>query len=288
MNIKILLLSIFLTLSWSISAMTNSLCGNNIECIKEVATDVVENKKIEIIDVTINQVEEVDVKSLFAWKYNALGALYLLKKDEISLSKAESFLVSAEKLGSKVAIHNLAELYFLKEEFEKSLEYLNKSLATGIEMPSKDYIDWARLYAQHLYFGYGLEKELMKSKELFYEIRDLDKTGISYFFLAQFTLKNEEIDKTIELLNKSAEKNYPKSMLALGDIYRKGLYIDQNDDLAISYYLSASKLNSNVAHMNLALMYKEKRDLQKMKNHLIKAAELGNIQALEFFNKRNR
>ena len=71
----------------------------------------------------------------------------------------------------------------------------------------------------------------------------------------------------------SAKQKYPDSMNALGIMHLNGLGVIQNNDIALSYFLNASKLDNPSAHFNLfsAQYNKFGRIPTALKEYLVKA-----------------
>lgn len=250
-------------------------------CVKDVAESIIDNNDIENVDSVIQLVD--NLKDDVMWKKNMLGALYLIKKNPESILLSERYLHEAYKEGSKSAVHNLAELYFFKEDFDKSIYYLDLEREFDYKYPSVQYVDWARLYAQHLYFGLPEIENKEEAVRLFKEICSLDTTGTSHYFLAIYLLEKNNIIDAAFYLQQSIESKNLNATLLYGDLYFEGGALEKDWNQAKNYYLKASRMNSERAHMNLAVIFQSEQNAEKMKFHLTEAAKLGNKQARALF-----
>ncbi|MEC4729056.1 hypothetical protein HWQ46_26440 [Shewanella sp. D64] len=253
------------------------------KCVKDAAESIIDTNDVERVDLVIKQVD--NLKDDVMWKKNMLGALYLIKKDPESIRLSEKHLHEAYKEGSKSAIHNLAELYFFKEDFDKSMYYLDLEREFNYKYPSVQYVDWTRLYAQHMYFGLPEIENKEEAIRLFKEICSLDTTGTTDYFLALDLLEKKNIKDAQFYLHNSIEAKNLNAILLYGDLYFEGRALDKDWKQAKNYYLKASGMNSDRAHMNLAVIFKSEQNAEKMKFHLTEAAKLGNAQARALFNK---
>jgi TPR repeat protein len=276
---------IFLMFSANSFALESAAKCSGNECVKSSAELIIDNNDVTRVDTVIDLVKSVE--DGVVWKKNMLGALYLIKKDPSSIETSEKYLLDAFEDGSKSSVHNLAELYFFKDDYTKSIYYLNLEKEFNYKYPSINYVDWARLYAQHLYFGLPTIQDIKSAINLFKEICSLDKTGTAYYFLALDLIENKNMKDGIFYLQQAVEAKNLNAILLFGDLNYEGESIEKDWGKAKEYFLLASEFNSDRAHMNLAVIYQSEKDAEKMKFHLTQAAKLGNKQARALFEKLN-
>ena len=196
----------------------------------------------------------------------------------------EEKLLTAFKMGVNSSAQNLAELYFVKGENQISLKYLKIIEQQGYEFPSYKYVNWARLYAQILFLKDTDQKKALK---LFEEIKSIDESGTSYYFMGFYEFELNNFTKSLELLNLAAIYGNTDALMLLGDLYATDEIVNKNNELAKLYYNQAAKNNSNRAHYNLAMLYQGEKNVAKMKEHLTLAAKYGNQKAINLFNRLN-
>lgn len=257
----------------------------NIECFQAQVDYAISNPIPLVID---NAIRVVNTSKLSdSWKNNALGVLLMLKRDDESLKQAEEKLVIAFKAGVESAAQNLAELYFTMDDHNSSLKYLLIVEKQGHELPSYKYVNWARLYAQILFLNEASKADKKRALGLFNEIKTNDDSGTSYYFMGFHEFESDNINKSLELLNLAAISGNIDAIMLLGDIYATSQKVNQNLELAKTYYNQAAKNNSNRAHYNLAMIYQGEKNVVKMKKHLTLAAKFGNQKAIDLFNRLN-
>ncbi len=257
----------------------------NVECFQAQVDYAISNPIPLVID---NAIRIVNASKLSDnWKNNALGVLLMLKKDDESLKQAEEKLVIAFKAGVESAAQNLAELYFAMDDHNSSLKYLLIVEKQGYEFPSYKYVNWARLYAQILFLNEASKAEKKRALDLFNEIKTNDDSGTSYYFMGFHEFESDNVKKSLELLNLSAISGNTDALMLLGDLYATSQKVNQNIELAKTYYNQAAKNNSNRAHYNLAMIYQGEKNVAKMKEHLTLAAKFGNQKAIDLFNRLN-
>jgi TPR repeat protein len=257
------------------------LCNSkDFNCAKSLVYSYTNGDRANDLDSIIKFLRTM--KGNDAYKSNLLGVALMLKKDASSLDEAEKVLLESHNKGIKEAAQNLAELYFFKDNYDKSLVFLDIVKTYGYKFPDKKYINWTRLYAQILYLH---PDEKVKNAKLalsfFSEIEIVDSSGIPEYFRGYDALRKGDVDIGEELLKKSSK--YPNEMAAiyLADQYYTGDLLTRNIDLAKSYYLIAAELGNGRAYYNLAMISQEERDVDSMKRHLINSAKLGYSKAIE-------
>ena len=266
-----------------IDTFTSKCDVGQFECVIKFAKIVISSRQQDKYDEAISRVEKLKQNS--TWKDDLLGILYMLKKDNESIKKSEILLLKAHDDGSQSAAQNLAELYFLQDDYINSFKYLDIISNFNHSFPSEKYINWARLYAQHLYMGVPEYKDINKALNLFQRIKELDRSGVAYSYLGYDDVENGRIESGLIHLHKAAEFSNREAILFLGDLYFFGNKLDKDWNKAKELYLNELVQDSGAAHMNLVIIYQMEKNASRMKEHLSKAAKLGNQQARNIYIK---
>lgn len=82
---------------------------------------------------------------------------------------------------------------------------------------------------------------------------------IPYYYYKQGEkhLRNEQYDKATDYFQKAIDKNYPKAMVALGDMYRDGWGVEQDYKQAKKLYVNATDKDYAKAMVRLGNMYRD-------------------------------
>lgn len=116
-----------------------------------------------------------------------------------------------------------------------------------------------KLGLRYLY-GYGISKDIRKSKQIFEELINLGDTDAAYY-LAKLIIEESkkkglgDISKAIELLEKAEIAGNLKAKVYLGELYIDGDYVDKNSMKGINYFNSAIQLNHSGAMQELGYRY---------------------------------
>lgn len=252
---------------------------------QSVLDNALKSHNQDAINLAIDEI--VMLESLDTWKDDALGLLYMLRNDGFSYEASEKHLLKAYASGSKQSAQNLAELYFHAQKYNFSFKYLNIVKGYNYQFPSKEYVNWSRLYAEHLYIGLPDNEFQEKGIALmmFNQIASQDDSGISYYFLGYDAFHNNNINMALSLLEKSSDMGHLPAILLLGDIYFIGKNVAKDLFKAKKYYLKGISNKSGHAHYYLAMVFKEEKNIIEMKKHLIHAAQLGNQEAIDLSKK---
>lgn len=73
--------------------------------------------------------------------------------------------------------------------------------------------------------------------------------------LAEMNSKKPDLEKAFELLEKSAKKNNPEALYALGTWYLHGRFVKKKYREAVRYFLRAIEYNHSSAFFDLAVCY---------------------------------
>jgi TPR repeat protein len=263
-------------------------CGlKNVQCMKRLAEIVFYNDLTNYHDSIIRILNAISHEKNVGIN-NMLGGLFLKKGSQDDLLVAEKYFMKAYKTDSSIALQNLAELAFSRENYKESLKYLNKLKHLNLKSKHlEQYINWARLYAQHFQYGYGVTINNEKATELYREIVELDKTGATYFLLGDMALNNSDIKKAIFFFEKSTEFNYRNALKRLGYMYMRGYKVEKDIGKALDYYKKAGILGSASALYNSGTIFQQQKKYIEMKVALIKAAKLGHLKATSILSQNN-
>ncbi|WDE13666.1 tetratricopeptide repeat protein [Thalassomonas haliotis] len=248
-------------------------------CLKALGELVYYHNLRDYYDVVIEFFEKYSL-SHKGWRNNTLGGLLLKRSKGDDLAKATILFEEAFKAGSTIALQNLAEIAFIMKDYAASLRYLKTSESYDLKKKDPEqYLNWARLYAQHLHYGFGLEKDLAKALLLYKEIVGLDKTGGTLFLLSAIEFTQGNNKTAIDFLMQSAELGYINALDKLGYLYMKGEVVNLDLDTAMSYYQTSAELGSATALYNQGVIYRSRKEYIKMKISLIKAAKKGHVKS---------
>lgn len=259
-------------------------CGlKNDRCMKRLGEIVFYNDLANYYDPVIMILKEMSHENN-DWINNMIGGLFLKKGRQEDYVVAEKYFMKAYKTGSSIAAQNLAELAFIREDYNESLKYLEMIKQLNLKSKSSEqYINWARLYAQHYQYGYGTAINNKKASEHYREIAELDKTGATYFLLGDMALNNSNLKRAIGLIEKSTELNYLNALERLGYMYMKGYKVEKDINKALDYYQKAGVLGSASALYNCGTIFQQQKKYIEMQVALIKAAKLGPLNQRAFY-----
>lgn len=256
---------------------------NDLTTIKSSVKNAVRTKNKQDVDHLIWQVRNC---SNATGQDPVLGALYLLKGTDESLIKAEKKLLEAYNNGNMDVLHNLAELYFAKGDFDRAEHYVFLGEAQNYSISSAKFINLMRLKAQLFY----LKNNTSEAIKIFERILPLDDTGISHYFSGHYYLievvqsqSNNSIDNALKHLELASNKGIDNATILLADLYNLGEVVSKNIDKAKRYYLISANAGNNKAHWNLGVIYHSENDMKSAKKHFSKAASLGNKNAISLF-----
>lgn len=227
-----------------------------------------------------------------------LGYSYMYRDEiGINIEKGLKYLVDAAESENKNAQSLLGILYFsgdkLHQDYKKSLYYLEKAA-------SKDDILAISTLAMCHENGYGTKKDVFMAIHLYTRVLDLllsidsksfpglfDKTlseiakykdleyiencidsPVVFYYLSQEFIgfdKEQNPEKYIYFLKKSAEMGYDKAQYELGKMYETGLHVEKNIDKAIEWFEKAGEQGDDGAIYSL--LYLKDPDFFKSNNH---------------------
>jgi TPR repeat protein len=255
----------------------------NLECAKSVLDKAISEKDFSRLDQVIDLIMYVDTSEPL--RDNLLGVANMFKQDPSSLSESEKFLKSSLTNGVNEAAQNLAELYFLKEDYQNTVKYLNIVNSFHYKFPNEKYVNWARLRAQTAYLLKDDENSVKQALSLFREIQHVDRSGTAEYFLGHYELNKGDADVGIEFLDRAIQKKNLTAILLLADTFYFGEKLEVNIEQAKAHYLMAGEQGSGRAYFNLAVISQSENDASSMKGYLTKSANLKYPKAIELFRK---
>ena len=118
-----------------------------------------------------------------------------------------------------------------KKDYKKAIDYLNQSINNKNA--------YANLALAFLYYkGEGVEKDIDKAFQLLKDSSDVDPNSayqLSRFYLQGINTK-VNVDKGIDLLEFAASKNMLTAQKMLVNIYKDGLFSQDNDTKKVKYW----------------------------------------------------
>ncbi|MBU1144396.1 MAG: SEL1-like repeat protein [Firmicutes bacterium] len=196
-----------------------------------------------------------------------LGLLYLEStKNKSNPETALHWLDKAAVSGLKNAMIELKKIYSLPHPYflKKSKGFLQEMIFYYDELLAKTgELESLKSVSISYYEGTQATKQnFEKSIIYFKKLMDLDEVlgyygmGVSLLY-GQGILQNSLQAKNY--LEISAGRGYQKAMTRLGDLYRMGINIDIDFELAKTWYFEAAKQNDPDALMNLGLLHYRKQ-----------------------------
>lgn len=186
--------------------------------------------------------------------YVALGDMYATGKGaKHSVEKAEEYYLKAADLNDDVAIDRLALLYLLQD---------------GVEVESDN------------------TKNSVKTVNLFKRVADKGNPKALYvmslLYQNGFNVEQDQ-DKAVEYLEKSAALNYPEAEYSLAYLYLTGMYVEKDYKKGVQLMTNAANNNFPDAQNNIGMLYLKgeivPKDLKRAKNWLDKASANGSEMA---------
>ncbi|MCK4666488.1 tetratricopeptide repeat protein, partial [Candidatus Dependentiae bacterium] len=223
-------------------------------------------------------------------------------EEAFKLSKdAEEMLTNITEPGEELkgyCFNCIGNMYFNKGEFDKSLEYFQKSLEIRLKVLSPDYLDVARSYLG-LGIVYGTKGELDKAIEYFQKSLDINlkslgdkhptvaasygNIGVIYKMKGEFDMALKYFQKAMDIDLKVLSNEHPDfvmNYLNIGSVYgSKGEY-----DKALKYFqksldiglksLSDDHPDLAVCYNNIGGVYLEKCEYGKALEYIKKGLEI--------------
>lgn len=282
---RLLIFVVFFLVSSLAGAASHILCHEtDFQCAKKYVDKYFAGERTFSIDEIIKMLRVMKVND-DAKLSNLLGIALLLKKDDVSANEAEGHLLYAYENGIDIALYNLSELYFLRDDYEKALFFLEEYRRSIKIFTEEQYINYARLYAQVLFLS---EKDVCLSLSIFNKIAESDRSGVAYYFIGYDKITSGYVSDGLGYLEKSSNHNNENSLMLLADVYYAGKLLERDISKAKQYYERAASLNNGRAHYNLAMISQQENDAASMRAYLIKAAKLDYKEAILFIKEINK
>ena len=201
-----------------------------------------------------------------------LGIIYMEGKGgEKDIDKAIKWFNEAGKQGDIAAISKLAVFYYKNHEYAKAIKWLE----IGADMGDA----WAQNYLGCMYSsGEGIVENDEIAAKLFHKAASQGFVD-GIFNLALYYEAKEEYEEAIKWFQRGAEKGDAGSQYNLGNMYHKGIGIEQDIDIAIQWLQKAAEQGMLDAAFNLALCYDDKKEYHESVKWLRIAAEQGDATA---------
>ena len=90
---------------------------------------------------------------------------------------------------------------------------------------------------------------------------------------------DQDLQTAYQLIKTAADQNLPDALNELGGMYGKGIGVEANRGISITYYEQAAELNHPLAIFNLGVIFINadgvERDIEKGVSYFVRGAELG-------------
>ena len=206
-----------------------------------------------------------------------ISKVYSLLSNE-DFSKVVDWLSKATDLGDKYAAYTLAIYYEKRGELDNALRWFRNAAELGYPMAQ---------YKLGLYYenenGNLVYIDIDKAIVWFTKAAESGITFASYKLAVCYS-EIEDWGNAFCWLKKAAEQGIVDAQDSLGCWYTHGGYgVEQDDTKAVEWYSKAAENGSPLAHLNLAICYREghgvEQDIDKAIELYTKAAELGDEKA---------
>ena len=162
------------------------------------------------------------------------------------------------------AILFLVDYYLKNDEKNKAFELLKKFE----NIPDKE---GKRKLAYFYQYGIGIETDLDKAISIYeqaYELGDL----IAGYNLALIYTNKKRYDLAVSYLTFGRINNHVSSIKVLGDLYRLGLGVEKNVDIAVNLYKEALELGDESLYDQIGIIYYQKKQYLEAFDYFTKGA----------------
>ncbi len=222
--------------------------------------------------------------------YYTIGNTYHKNEDP---TNALTYLLKSKELyedhedGVARALTSIGNVYDLKEEHEKALEFYYKSLRIEQKRPFEDQFSgiYNNISQQYIYLEQldSVQHYAKIALELSQMIRDDEGIAISMTQLGHVKIENEQIDEGLSLYNQALETANTYDLISLQDeivlklatIYKKTGYPDSSIKYMEIHDTIRERLMNEDNQRNILVI--EKKYQTEKKNKRIKELELNNI-----------
>lgn len=210
--------------------------------------------------------EEAKTCFFFADEEDGLTSFYLglaeTRSDETDRYEyAMKHFRDAWKQGCPLGLVALGELYEfglgVLPGYRQAREYYQRAIDEGC---AEGYYGMGNLY----YRGHGVERDLDKAAEYYTKALDSEEFGyhndaLNYlaYICVEKAVQEEEPDysKALEYLKEAVDNGYADSMYYLGQFYKFGYGVKENETKAVKYFTDAAERGSAFACNELGLAY---------------------------------
>ena len=164
------------------------------------------------------------------------------------------------------SIISLADYYLENNEDSKSFALLRKF----------EYLEDSNGYRKLAYLyenGRGVDRnidEAIKYYEKAYALGDIS----SGYNLALLYIREKQYEKSIPYLADGRYQGHLKSIRVLADLYRLGLGVSKNEDIAVNLYIEAVELGDTSLYDQIGSLYYQKQDYLSAFSYFEKGANL--------------
>lgn len=195
------------------------------------------------------------------------------------VNKALTYFDKARKAGLTEAILAMAELYIEIDDAKNA----KKMFEEAIQLNDSDgYLGSALIEYDN--------ENFKKSKEYLLKSFEIDSNRVASFYLGGMYFEENDDEKGLYYLQKSAEQGNIDAMFDLGVLYLDGEVVKQNDQKAFDYFSYAAQKGDAGSQFYVGFFYKEgkvvKQSDEDAKYWFEAAADQGDedaIEALESF-----
>lgn len=209
---------------------------------------------------------------------NGLGTSYFfgigVKKDK---KRGLELLIEAEKKGSKKAIRNLAGIYYQEGDYKKAFEWATKALEFGESNDKK--ADATNLLAILYLYGNGVKMDRNKAIELLKKACELGSNE-ALGNLASAYLLQKDYKKAFGYAQRGVEAGSEIALEVLGNLYLYGEGVEIDKDKALEIFKKLLALGNPVGNAYIAIIYEEKGDYEKAFEWASKGAKLNDIKSI--------
>ena len=214
-------------------------------------------KHLETIEGINEQIDSLDkeISSLFAMPVGR-GTLIPVRKELIN--ECNKLKANLEELAKKFAS--------LQEEYDEQQVRQVSTDSSATEQESVETLQ--KQLSQELENVQQLQAKIHEHKELINEL--MEKQGQKkienscqsqlsaeeMYEIGKENYKKKNYSEAVKWFRKAAEQGYAEAQTNLGDMYRKGKGVPQDDSEAIKWYLKATEQGHARAQNNLGVMYK--------------------------------
>lgn len=205
----------------------------------------------------------------------------------VSVDKERAFrwMERAAELGSGEAAYSIMACYLAGDgvsvDKEKAFNWLERAADLGSVAGQTD-------LAGHYYWGNGVNQDLFLARQWYIKAAN---GGSDYAAteVGKMDIDNNNYEEAVKWFRKAAENGYDDAQYLLGDCYRNGQGVIENDEEAFRWFLKAAEQGHREARRHVFCCYYYgvgvAEDDDKAKEWLQKSAEQGDETAIEYLHE---